>query len=127
MLGKYADARLMIDLGVPVALGTDFNPNCLVENMQLVIAFASHFMKLTSAEALTAATVNAAHAIGRADEIGSLEVGKKADVIILDVPNHMFLGYHFGVNLVEKVVKNGRVVIDQESSRSEFPIMREEE
>ncbi|MDI6805574.1 MAG: imidazolonepropionase [Candidatus Bathyarchaeia archaeon] len=127
MLGKYADARLMIDLGAPVALGTDFNPNCLVENMQLVIAFACHFMKLTSAEALTAATINAAHAIGRADEIGSLEVGKKADIIVLDVPNHRFLGYHFGVNLVDKVIKNGRIVIDKEASRSEFPIMREEE
>jgi imidazolonepropionase len=126
MIGRYADARLMIDLGVPVALGTDFNPNCLVENMQLIIAFACHFMKLTSAEALTAATINAAHAIGKANEVGSLEVGKKADIIILDVPNHKFLGYHFGVNLVDKVVKNGRVVVDKEASRSEFPIMREE-
>lgn len=127
MIGRYADARLMIDLGVPVALGTDFNPNCLVENMQLIIAFACHFMKLTSAEALTAATINAAHAIGKANEVGSLEVGKKADIIILDVPNHKFLGYHFGVNLVDKVVKNGRIVIDKEASRSEFPIMKEEE
>lgn len=126
MIGRYADARLMIDLGVPVALGTDFNPNCLVENMQLVIAFVCHFMKLTSAEALTAATINAAHAIGRAQEVGSLEVGKKADIIILDVPNHKFLGYHFGVNLVDKVIKNGRIVIDKEASRSEFPIMKEE-
>jgi imidazolonepropionase len=127
MLGRYADARLMIDLGVPIALGTDFNPNCLVENMQLVIAFACHFMKLTSAEALTAATINAAHAIERANEIGSLEAGKKADIIILDAPNHKFLGYHFGVNLVDKVIKNGRIVIDKEASRSEFPIMKEEE
>jgi imidazolonepropionase len=127
MIGRYADAKLMIDLGVPVALGTDFNPNCLVENMQLVIAFACHFMKLTSAEALTAATINAAHAIGKAQDVGSLEVGKKADIIILDVPNHKFLGYHFGVNLVDKVVKNGRIVIDKEASRSEFPIMKEEE
>ncbi|MEM3699314.1 MAG: imidazolonepropionase [Candidatus Bathyarchaeia archaeon] len=127
MLGKYADARLMIDLGVPIALGTDFNPSCLVENMQLVIAFACHFMKLTSAEALTAATINAAYAIGRANEVGSLEVGKKADIIVLDVPNHKFLGYHFGVNLVDKVIKNGRIVIDKEASQSDFPMMREEE
>jgi len=127
MMGRYADARLMIDSGVPLALATDFNPNCLVENMQLVIAFACHFMRLTSAEAITAATINAAHAIGRADEVGSLEVGKKADVIVLDMPNHKFLGYHFGVNLVDKVVKNGRVVVDKEASRSAFPLMREEE
>ncbi|MGQ9530824.1 MAG: imidazolonepropionase [Candidatus Bathycorpusculaceae bacterium] len=127
MIGRYADARLMIKLGVPVALATDFNPNCLAESMQLVIAFACHFMRLTSAEALTAATINAAHAIGKANEIGSLEVGKKADIIILDVPNHKFLGYHFGVNLVDKVIKNGRVVIDKEASRSEFPIIKGEE
>jgi imidazolonepropionase len=114
MSGRYADARKMIEFGVPVALGTDFNPSCWVENQQLVIAFACHFMKLTPAEAITAATINAAHAIGRASEVGSLEVGKKADVIVLDVPNHKFLGYRFGVNLVDKVIKNGRVVVDRE-------------
>ncbi len=116
MMGRYADARLMIDFGVPVALGTDFNPSCWVENMQLVIAFACHFMKLTPAEAITAATINAAHAIGKASEVGSLDVGKKADVIILDVPNHKFLGYRFGVNLVDKVIKNGRLVVDTEKT-----------
>jgi imidazolonepropionase len=116
MMGQYADARLMIDLGVPIALGTDFNPSCWVENMQLVIAFACNFMKLTPAEAITAATINAAYAIGRAAEVGTLEVGKKADVAILDVPNHKFLGYCFSVNLVDKVVKNGRLVVDKEKS-----------
>jgi imidazolonepropionase len=119
MMDKFADARLMISRGVPVALGTDFNPSCVLENMQLVIAFACHFMKLTPAEAITAATINAAHAVGKAHEVGSLEVGKKADVIILNVPNHKFLGYHFGVNLVDKVVKNGRIVVDREASQSE--------
>jgi imidazolonepropionase len=114
MMGRYADARLMIDMNVPVALGTDFNPNCWVESMQLVIAFACHFMKLTSAEAITAATINAAHAIGRAADVGSLEVGKKADVLVLNVPSHRFLGYRFGVNLVDKVIKNGRLVVDRE-------------
>lgn len=121
MTGRYAEARKMIELGVPVALGTDFNPSCLVENMQLVIAFACHFFRLTSAECITAATINAAHAIGRACEVGSLEIGKKADVIILDVPNHKFLGYHFGVNLVDKVIKNGRVVIDKEAEKFKPP------
>jgi len=114
MMQRYADARLMIDLGVPVALGSDFNPSCWVENMQLVIAFACHFMKLTAAEAITAATINAAHALGRASEIGSLEIGKKADVAVLNAPNHKFLGYRFGVNLVDKVIKNGRLVVDRE-------------
>ena len=121
MMGKFADARLMINCGVPVALGTDYNPSCVLENMQLVIAFACHFMQLTPAEAITAATINAAHAIGKAHEIGSLEVGKKADVIILNAPNHKFLGYHFGVNLVDKVIKNGRVVVDREARRIQLP------
>jgi len=124
MIGRYADARLMIDLGVPVALGSDFNPSCWVENMQLVIAFACHFMRLTASEAITAATINAAHAIGRANEVGSLEVGKKADVIVLNVPNHKFLGYRLGVNLADKVVKNGRLVVDREKE-SETVFLRE--
>jgi len=115
MTGRYADARKMIDFGVPVALGTDFNPNCWVENQQLIMAFACHFMRLTPAEAITAATINAAHAIGRAHEVGSLEIGKKADVVTLDAPNHKFLGYRFGVNIVDKVIKNGRLVVDKEA------------
>jgi imidazolonepropionase len=126
MMGRYADARLMIDCNVPVALGTDFNPDCWVQNMQLVIAFACHFMRLTPAEALTAATINAAYAIGRAGEVGSLEVGKRADVAVLDVPNHKFLGYSFGTNLIDKVVKNGRVVVDREK-QNEPILMRETE
>ena len=126
MMGQYADARLMIDFGVPVALGSDFNPSCWVENIQLVIAFACHFMKLTTAEAITAATINAAHAIGRAGEVGSLEVGKKADVVIMDVPNYKFLGYRFSVNLVDKVVKNGRLVVDKEK-QGEPVFLRETE
>jgi imidazolonepropionase len=125
MMGRYADARLMIDYGVPVALGTDYNPSCLVETMQLVIAFACHFMRLTPAEAITAATINAAHALGKANDIGSLEVGKRADVAVLDVPNHKFLGYHLGVNLVDKVVKNGRVVVDKETSPSSIVHLEE--
>jgi imidazolonepropionase len=125
MMGRYADARLMIDYGVPVALGTDYNPSCLVENMQLVIAFACHFMRLTPAEAITAATINAAHALGKASDVGSLEVGKRADVVLLDVPNHKFLGYHLGVNLVDKVVKNGGVVVDKETSPSSIVHLEE--
>jgi imidazolonepropionase len=117
--GRYADARKMIDFGVPIALGTDFNPSCWVENQQLVIAFACHFMRMTPAEAITAATINAAHAIGRAKEVGSIEVGKKADIIILNVPDHRFLGYRFGVNLVDKVIKNGKLIVDEEAKPME--------
>jgi imidazolonepropionase len=125
MMGKYADARLMIDCGVPVALGTDFNPSCLMENMQLIVAFACHLMRLTPAEAITAATINSAHALGKANEVGSLEVGKKGDLVVLNAPNHKFLGYHFGANLVDKVVKNGRVVVDKEASPSGIVHMEE--
>ena len=114
MTQKCADARNMIELGVPVALGTDFNPSCWVESQQLVIAIACRQLRLTPAEALTASTLNAAHAINRAAETGSLEKGKKADVLILDTPNHTFLGYRFGTNLVSKVVKEGKLVVDLE-------------
>jgi imidazolonepropionase len=127
MNSRFADARKMIDFGVPIALGSDFNPSCWVENMQLVIAFACHFMRLTPAEAIVAATINAAHAVSRANEIGSLEVGKMADIIILDAPNHKNLGYRFGSNLVDKVVKNGRVVIDREEKHGEIMFIEKSE
>jgi imidazolonepropionase len=71
-------------------------------------------MHMTPAEAITAATINAAHAVNRAGEVGSLEVGKRADVVILNAPNHRFLGYRFGVNLVDRVINNGRLVVDRE-------------
>ena len=114
MLGRFADARLMIDSNVPVALGTGFDADCWVESQQLVIAMACRFMRMTPSEAITAATVNAAHALNRAGEVGTLDVGKRADILVMNVPNHSFLGYRFGVNLVDKVIKNGRLVVDRE-------------
>jgi imidazolonepropionase len=84
-------------------------------------------MRLTIAEAIIAATINAAHAIDRAGEVGSLETGKKGDIIVLDAPNHKFLGYRFGVNLVDKVIKNGRLVVDREAARAEFRLIEEQE
>jgi len=112
MTGRYADARKIINLGVPVALGTDYNPSCWTETLQIVIAIACRQMKMTPAEAISAATINAAHAIHRAKEVGSLEVGKKADIIVLNIPSNRFLGYRFGVNIVEKVFKEGKLVVD---------------
>jgi imidazolonepropionase len=112
MQEEYANARAIIDAGVPVALATDLNPNCWVESMQFIIALACYKMRMEPAEALVASTINAAHAVGRGAEFGSLEIGKKCDLIILDVPNHLHVPYHFGVNLVDKVVKNGRLVVD---------------
>jgi imidazolonepropionase len=114
MTNRYPDVRLMIDSGVAVALGTDFNPSNWVMNMQLTVAMACHLLKMAPAEAICAATINSAHAVCRASEVGSLEVGKRADVAILNVPNHLFLGYSYGANLVDKVIANGRLVVDRE-------------
>jgi len=116
MTARYAGARKMISMDVPVALGTDFNPSCWVENQQLVIALACRQMQMTPAEALTAATINAAHTINRAYEVGSLELGKKADIVVLNISSHRFLGYRFGVNMVDKVIKEGKLVVDVEVS-----------
>jgi len=102
----------MIQWGVPVALGTDYNPSCWVESQQIIIALACHGMRMTPAETIAAVTINAAHALNRAQVVGSLEAGKKADVAVLNVPNHKFLGYRFGTNLVGKVIKNGKLVVN---------------
>jgi len=110
MMKDYSNARKMIKLGVPVALATDLNPNCFTENMQFMVQLACLNMKMTPAEAVTAATFNSACAIGLNDRIGSLEPGKQADILILNCPNHTFIPYHFGVNLVDTVIKNGGLI-----------------
>ncbi len=109
----YAPARKFIEKGVPVALATDLNPNCWTESMQMVINLASLRMRMSPEETIVASTINAAYSIGMGDEVGSLEPGKKADIILLDVPNHMHIPYHFGVNLVNTVIKNGRIVVKE--------------
>ncbi len=110
MMNEYAPARSMIDAGVPIALATDLNPNCYVENMQFMMQLACFNMKMTPAEALTAATFNAACAINRQQEIGSLEIGKQADVVLLSLSNYQMIPYHFGINHVSTVVKKGKIV-----------------
>ncbi|MBN2981656.1 MULTISPECIES: imidazolonepropionase [Cohnella] len=112
LMTKPAEARRMIEAGVPVALSTDRNPgSCPTESLPFVMNLACLTMKMTPAEVLTACTINAAHAIGRAGRIGSLEAGKQADVVVFDAPNYLYLQYHYAVNLVDTVVKKGRVVI----------------
>lgn len=107
----YARARDMLGKGMAIALATDCNPGSSpTESMPFVLTLACLYLRLTPEEALTAATINAAHALGRADMVGSLEVGKRGDVLILDVPNIAYLPYHFGVNPVETVIKNGKIV-----------------
>ena len=111
-LAGYADARRMVELGIPVALGTDFNPGpgC-VSSMQIIIGLACLQMKLAPAEALVAATLNAAHAVGRGEEVGSLVPGKQADFVVMNAESHEAIPYFFGRNLVSLVVKSGQPVV----------------
>jgi imidazolonepropionase len=111
-LGTYAKAREIINRGLPVALASDLSAADMCESMQMMMTIAILQMKMTTEEALVASTINAAHAIERADEIGSLENGKKADIVVFDAPNHKFFAYHYGVNLAEKVFKNGKLVAE---------------
>ncbi len=107
----YADARRMIEMGVPVALATDYNPGSSPTwSMPAVISLACLGMKMLPAQAITAATINAAWAIGMAEEIGSLEPGKAADLVILDVGDHREIAMPMGAPLVRQVIKRGRVV-----------------
>ncbi len=110
MINEYAPAQKIIQGNVPVALATDLNPNCWTENMQFMIQLACLKMQMTPAEAITAATFNAACAINQHNNIGSIEKGKQADIIILNIKNHQMLPYHFGINHVETVIKNGRIM-----------------
>ncbi len=109
---NYAPARKMIEMGIPVALATDHNPgSCTIENMPFIIGLACLYLGLTPAEAICAATYNAACAIKRGDKIGSVEEGKQADLLIMDIPNYRYIPYHYGVNYVKTVVKKGRIVV----------------
>ncbi|NHJ25593.1 MAG: imidazolonepropionase [Candidatus Lokiarchaeota archaeon] len=114
MMKNYAPARKMINFNVPIALATDLNPNAWTESMQMIFTLACYNMKLTPAEVLTAGTINAACAVNRQHYIGSIEIGKQADIVILDIPNFKFLPYRFGINLVSKVIKKGVIVVDNE-------------
>lgn len=106
-----ADGRKMIDAGVPVAVATDFNPGSAPsKNIFLAMLLACLEMELTVPEVLTAVTINAACALGRGHEIGSLEVGKMADMIILDLHDYAEIPYWFDGNLVEKVIIGGKVI-----------------
>ncbi len=107
----YARARDMLSAGVPVAIASDFNPgSCPSSNLQLVMNLACWKYRLTPEEALNAVTKNAAAAIGRADRIGTLEVGKQADILIWNANNLDYIFYRFGQNLVKTVIKNGKIV-----------------
>ena len=115
-LGKshYAPARKMIQAGVKVALATDYNPgSSFTQNMNLILSLACTQMKMIPAEAIWGATLNSAVSILREKTVGSLEVGKKADIVLFDVPNFRYIPYHYGMNHVKMVIRHGNIVINR--------------
>jgi imidazolonepropionase len=107
---QYTPAAAILEADGLLAIATDCNPGTAwCENMQFAIALACRYMRLTPAQAIAAATINAAAAVARADRLGSIEPGKQADLLILSVPDYRHLGYRFGANLVQTVIKRGRV------------------
>ncbi|MDR1716585.1 MAG: imidazolonepropionase [Prevotella sp.] len=108
----YARGRYMIDSGCAVALATDLNPGSSFTNsVPLLFALACIYMQLSPEEALTALTINGAAAVGKADKTGSIDVGKQGDLVILEYPSYKFLPYHIGMNIVEKVIKKGILLV----------------
>ncbi len=107
---EYTPAQEFLKEGGLLAIATDLNPGTAwCESMQFAIALACRYLRLTPAQAIAAATINAAAAVGRSDRIGSLEAGKQADMLILSVPDYRQLGYRFGTNLVKTVIKKGQI------------------
>jgi imidazolonepropionase len=112
-LERYAPARMLIDAGAAVALATDFNPGTSpTVSMPMVIGLACRQMRMTPAEAIVAATVNGACALGVVERTGSLEPGKDADLILLDAENYREIAYFFGMNPISKTIKSGRVIYE---------------
>ena len=111
----YANGRKMMDSNCAVALATDFNPgSCFTESIPLVFALATLHMNISTEEAISALTINGAAALDRADQIGSIDSGKKGDLIVLEFPSYTYIPYHLGVSTVEKVIKQGNLVFDKE-------------
>jgi imidazolonepropionase len=117
MMEAQPPGRKLIDAGVPVVVATDFNPgSCPADSMSAALWFACLTGRLTVDEAICAATLNAAHSLGRADRMGSIEPGKRADLVVHDVPNRYHLVYRFGEPRVSKVIAGGRLVYERGSS-----------
>lgn len=109
----YANARRMIDSNCAVALSTDLNPgSCFTNSIPLIIALAALHMDMRIEEIIISLTINGAAALSREKDIGSIDVGKKADIIILDFPSYHFLPYHIGMNIVKTVIKSGKIVAE---------------
>ena len=112
----YANARKMLENNVAIAISSDYNPGSAPsENMQFAMQLASNQMKMTPYEVLNAITINASHILNRQTRVGSLEVGKQADIVLLKVPNLDYFFYHFGINHTQDVFKKGRLVVKDQS------------
>jgi imidazolonepropionase len=113
-LERYAPARRMIDRGLPVSIATDFNPGSSpTPSMQMILSIGCSQMRLTPAEAITAATINPAYSVGLGERVGSLEPGKLADLVVYDCRDYRQIPYLFGINHALVVIKAGRVVVDR--------------
>jgi len=107
----YAPARKLIEGDVAVAIASDFNPgSCMSFSMPMMMTIACTQMRMTPAEALTAATLNGAAALNLSSSVGSIEVGKNADLIVANIPDYTFLAYHFGANHIVTTIKNGTIL-----------------
>ena len=110
----YAPARKLIAAGVPVALASNFNPiSCLTMNMQIILTIACTQMRMTPAEAITAATINSAYSLGMSDRLGTLEENKQADIVVMDISDYRELPYFFGINHCVVTIKKGNIVINR--------------
>jgi imidazolonepropionase len=112
---SYPKARYMIDKQCAVALATDMNPgSCFTESIPLIFALATIYMNMSAEEAVSALTINGAAALNREKTVGSIDIGKKGDIIILEFPSYKYIPYHLGISCVEKVIKNGKIIFDKE-------------
>ncbi|MCX6122500.1 MAG: imidazolonepropionase [Ignavibacteriales bacterium] len=105
---NYPPARKIIDASIPLAIASNFNPgSCMSYSMPMMMTIACTHMSMTPEEAITASTLNGAAALGLSEKLGSIEVGKQADIVLYDIPGYRYLAYHFGTNHVAKVIKHG--------------------
>lgn len=119
-MGKtnYAPARKMINNDVPITLATNYNPGtCTIKSLPIIMTLACIYMGMSAEEVITATTINAACAVNLQNDVGSIEVGKKSDIVIWDVNNYKQIPYFLGLNLVEKVIKNGIIVFEKTKRR----------
>jgi imidazolonepropionase len=111
-MSKYAPIRDVIEQNGIAALGSDFNPGSSMISSQLFIMVLAVFqMGLTIEEAINTVTINAAYAISRQNSVGSIQIGKKMDLLLMDIPNYSYMAYHLGINPIHTIIKSGEVVV----------------